>query len=357
MAGYYINIKQEKRKTAGVKAPDDISAICNKAGLTEFTMPVLPMQKGKIYIKLWLLFVCTAYWYKLKRTVKKGDYVVFQHPMYGVRISEKMIPAIQKKGVRFVAVIHDLETLRKGIANLSEYNQSRSEIGDTILLKHFDKVICHNERMREYLLGNGFVDEQLVNLDIFDYLTNYLPINRQKGNNPSIAIAGNLFSGKCKYIYDIPDVNTNLELHLYGVNYDETKQKSGMIYHGAYAPDELPAQLTGDFGLVWDGDTTKTCGGNTGEYLRYNNPHKTSLYLVAGMPVVVWSKAAMADFVLRNKVGITVDSLTDLDNKIAEISTDEYVEMQLNAMKISEKLRQGSFFLQALDKCIKGFIA
>lgn len=352
MAQYYINIKMEKRKTAGVKAPDDIAQICKNNGMTEFSMPRLPQNKGKLYIKIWLLFVCTAYWRKLKSKVRRGDSVIYQHPMYGIRIAEKMIPAIRKKGVRCIALIHDLETLRKGIANLSEYNQSRSEIGDTILLKHFDKVICHNDKMKEYLLGIGFKNEQLVSLEIFDYLTEFVPREKTQGEKPSIAIAGNLFSGKSKYIYDISDVNTNLDIYLYGVNYDESKQKNSMVYNGAFAPDELPAHLTGDYGLVWDGDTAETCAGNTGEYLKYNNPHKTSLYLVSGMPVIVWTKSAISDFVEKNHVGVITDSLCDLDKKLSEITPDQYRKMQTNAIRLSEKLRKGYFFMRAMDVCM-----
>ena len=354
MAGYCINIAQEKRKTAGVKAPDDITKICANAGITEFAMPELPKNHGKVFIRLWLLFFCTAYWRKLKRQAQKGDFIIYQHPMYGIRIAEKEIPAIQKKGVYCIALIHDLETLRKGIASLSEYNQKRSEIGDMILLKHFDKVICHNEKMRQYLCENGFREEQLVSLGIFDYLTDYSPTERETGDKPSIAIAGNLHSGKSKYIYEIPDVNEDLTIHLYGVRYDESLQKHGMIYHGAFPPDELPGHLTGDYGLVWDGDTTETCGGNTGEYLRYNDPHKTSLYLAAGMPVIVWKEAAIAEFVLENQVGIVVENLRDLDKRLSEVTSEQYSEMQRNTIRISGKLRRGCYFLDAKDRCLSG---
>ena len=34
---------------------------------------------------------------------------------------------------------------------------------------------------------------------------------------------------------------------------------------------------------MWDGPSPDTCAGVYGAYLRYNNPHKTSLYLAAGL--------------------------------------------------------------------------
>ena len=56
-------------------------------------------------------------------------------------------------------------------------------------------------------------------------------------------------------------------------------------YFGSFLPDELPAALEGGFGLVWDGDSAETCSGVFGEYLRYNNSHKASLYLASGFPL------------------------------------------------------------------------
>ena len=56
---------------------------------------------------------------------------------------------------------------------------------------------------------------------------------------------------------------------------------------GSFLPDELPSALEGSFGLVWDGDSSKTCSGVFGEYLRYNNSHKASLYLASGFPIIV----------------------------------------------------------------------
>lgn len=52
-------------------------------------------------------------WKKLSKIVTKGDFVLYQHPMYfGTKFANKYIPIFQKKGVKFVALIHDLESLR-----------------------------------------------------------------------------------------------------------------------------------------------------------------------------------------------------------------------------------------------------
>lgn len=72
----------------------------------------------------------------------------------------------------------------------------------------------------------------------------------------------------------------------------------------------------------------ETCSGGKGEYLRINNPHKLSLYLAVGLPVIIWDEAAEAEFVLRENVGFTIKSLYELSEKMALISDDDYEIMK-----------------------------
>ena len=103
-----------------------------------------------------------------------------------------------------------------------------------------------------------------------------------------------------------------------------------------------------NFGLVWDGTSLDGCNGRYGEYLKFNNPHKTSLYLSCGIPVIIWKEAALADFVEEHKVGITLNSLADLDKVLMETSADDYEIMRTNAMKLAQKLRRGEFIIRAV---------
>ena len=139
----------------------------------------------------------------------------------------------------------------------------------------------------------------------------------------------------------------------FGANYDKTSANENMIWHGSFEPEELPKYLKGDFGLVWDGMSIEACMGNTGEYLKYNNPHKASLYLSSGLPVIVWKNAAMATFVEKYYVGITVDNLKELDKVITEISPEEYEQMYQNTRKLSYKLHEGYFSKKAIRKAIR----
>ena len=186
---YYIDIGRKKRNTAGAKAPRDISEICRQRGMHRFRMPMLPTECCKLYQKLWILIVGTYYWWKLEHMVSEGDIVIYQHPMYGNRVAERYIPHIQKrKKAQFIAVIHDLESLRKGIDGVISQNQKTSNLADNILLKYFDVVICHNDYMKQYLISQGFEKEKLVSLNIFDYLNGCGKTQPSKGKDFSIAI-------------------------------------------------------------------------------------------------------------------------------------------------------------------------
>lgn len=80
--------------------------------------------------------------------------------------------------------------------------------------------------------------------------------------------------------------------------------------------------------MVWDGTSVSTCTGDFGEYLQYNNPHKTSLYIRCQLPVIIWKQAALADFVRENGIGICVDSLEELEKILNTLSEEEYAEMK-----------------------------
>ena len=350
----YIDFDREKRNTAGAKAPADIAELCSRRGYQKFLIPVFPSNRNKVIQKVWLATVGVYWWKRLEKIVNKNDIVIYQHPIiYGKRISAIMIRKIKKKKkCKFVAIIHDLETLRGGIHGVVKQKRKTDKFGDTTLLMCFDAVICHNDAMKKYMMGLGFNEKKLFCLKLFDYLSNYIRPIPKKCTNPTIAIAGNLAIGKCAYIYDICTKNDNLNLtvNLYGINYEEGKNEDGRIkWHGSFNPEELPEKIICDFGLVWDGISVDSCTGNTGNYLRYNNPHKTSLYLSAGIPVIVWKESAMASFIETNKVGITVDNLHRLDTIISSISEDKYVEMCNNAKLIAKKIQNGMFFYDAID--------
>ena len=126
--------------------------------------------------------------------------------------------------------------------------------------------------------------------------------------------------------------------------------RDNVVYNGSFSPEELVSHLEGSFGLVWDGISAETCAGAFGEYLRINNPHKLSLYLAAGLPVIIWKEAALAPFVAENKVGFAVSSLYEIRDVVDRLPDNEYQTMKENAKQIGLHLRKGQYLLTALSK-------
>lgn len=106
------------------------------------------------------------------------------------------------------------------------------------------------------------------------------------------------------------------------------------------------------FGLIWEGESVDTCSGQMGQYIRFNNPHKFSLYLSLGLPVIVWKEAAIAPFVLKHGIGITIGSFDDLEKINERVTEKEYRGYLENLRGLSAKVRNGYF----LDKAISGLV-
>lgn len=357
MTVFYLDENTGKRNTAGSKAPTDISTICQRMGFTPLKMPTIILEQKPKLRHLEEAVKLSFFWKSVLNSMEEGDVFIYQHPTLGKPIAYKGIKKlIEEKRVRIISVIHDLESLRGGISGQIKVNTAQVNSFEDYLLHNSSSIISHNQKMGEYIISLGIAEEKIVNLGIFDYLDGTHREKYEKTSTPSIAIAGNLSYQKSGYLYSICDDNVNQELkvHLYGKYFDSSKvDKSNITYHGSFSPEELGKIMEGDFGLVWDGPSITSCEGNTGNYLRYNNPHKASMYLSAGMPIITWSQAAIADFVVENRIGIVVDNLKDIQKVISQISTEEYSELCNNVNLIAEKLRNGYYFSTAIKQALK----
>ena len=115
---------------------------------------------------------------------------------------------------------------------------------------------------------------------------------------------------------------------------------------------ELMEIIRGSFGLVWDGCTADTCDGASGEYLKYNNPHKMALYLASGLPVIVWDESAMAEFVTKEKCGLTVADLGMIPDILRSLSNEDYELMRINACRIGSGMRKGVHISTAVERAL-----
>ena len=342
-------LKDSGARNAGNKARNDVEEIVKREGYQPLLLTVEDWyQMGTVKAQQHKAKALAQAFSQLK----SGDQLLIQFPMHHHSFfTTRLVRKIQRRGVRVYFIIHDLEALR--YANLDTVplkHKIRVHLQESSLLKVADGVIAHNPIMKSVLVEKGIPEHKLVSLEIFDYLIpNYQEKDGLSKGQP-IIVAGNLAQEKAGYLYQLP---ARPAYNLYGVGFDESRALANETYFGSFLPDELPAALEGGFGLVWDGDSAETCSGVFGEYLRYNNSHKASLYLAAGFPLVVWKQSALSHFVLENGCGIAVESLHDLSLAIEQLDDKDYQDLLVHAKGIGQKIRNGSYLTSALKKIVK----
>ena len=342
-------LKDSGARNAGNKARNDVEEIVKREGYQPLLLTVEDWyQMGTVKAQRHKAKALS----KAFAQLKFGDQLLIQFPMlHHSFFTTRLVRKIQRRGVQVYFIIHDLEALR--YANLDTVplkHKIRVHLQESSLLKVADGVIAHNPIMKSVLVEKGLPEHKLVSLEIFDYLIpNYQEKDGLSKDQP-IIVAGNLAQEKAGYLYQLP---ARPAYNLYGVGFDESRALENEAYFGSFLPDELPAALEGGFGLVWDGDSAETCSGVFGEYLRYNNSHKASLYLASGFPLVVWKQSALSHFVLEKNCGVAVESLHDLKNTIENLSDADYQELVANAKNIGKKIRDGFYLTSALKKLTK----
>lgn len=339
---YYINSEGVDNYTAGIKAPVDMCAILQHRHYYPLSL-YEPQANKNNYLSTVLRFIS---WRKIERLIEDNSIIVLQYPYNVSRVGMRFINSIQKKKHAIIVfIIHDIDSLRH--KNTTKVTDAREKI-----LSQVDYIICHNKKMKTYLVKRGMPDEKIIPLIMFDYLHNYNinDLYSHRTKNPNIVIAGNLNIQKSSYIYDLLKKTRSYGINLFGPNFKTASNYVGYKYFGQFPPQKLPQMLNGKFGLVWDGDSTKTCSGISGDYLRINNPHKMSLYISSCLPVIVWNKAAVAHYVKCKGLGFCINSLDEIDQVLQDCGENEYQTILENVLKEAHKLTTGYYLDLAMDK-------
>lgn len=334
MRKYYLSKNYKGVNDAGNKAKTDIEQIMANLGYGNAGLKQTFYKNKIVSFILTLVGVL-----KVPFTVSKDDVLVLQYPL------KKFYPFVCRmahlRGCKVVTLIHDLGSFRRKKLTIPQ---------EIKRLSASDVLIVHNKFMKQWLEEQGY-GKPMVCLDIFDYLSDTVASERPApGSVYKVTYAGGLGYKKNRFIYDVDPLKRSWCFNLYGGGFesDRIKNKDLFVYKGFVPSDRLIATAEGDFGLVWDGDSPFTCTGAFGEYLQYNNPHKTSLYIRCQLPVIVWEKAAMASFIRENNIGICIDSLEHLDKVLASVTKEQYAAMKANIVDISQRLASGYYTGKAL---------
>ena len=324
---------------AGPKARRDVVAILKKDGWKEISFMDESIINESSLIGTFKRLISSFHsFFK----IRKNSFLLVQYPLEhnSPDIFYLLLPIFKKLNkLKCYALIHDLNSIRFKNNIYCEIEKKRLAV--------FDNIISHNKVMTDFLTYELKLNKNIKELVLFDYLSNYTvetvnyPINE-------VVFAGNLT--KSTFCKELKNVN-NINFILYGIMEDKEKIiHKNVHYKGSFSPEEIVTKLEGSWGLVWDGDSIETCGGKYGEYLKFNASHKNSLYIVAGLPLIVWKDAAIANYVLEKNIGITVSSLYEIHDIITNMSYDDYQIMKANVQKIASKLKNGDTLLKIMNE-------
>lgn len=330
----YLSRNYKDTTGAGNKAKTDIEKTMEGMGYRNVGLPRSYHANALAHFTMTLLGVL-----KSPFCIGKGDVLVLQYPLK--KYYTFVCNMAHARGAKVVTVIHDLGAFRRKALTVEQEMRR---------LAHSDCIIAHNDSMKRYLEQAGYA-KPIVTLKIFDYLSDSRPNEGNTHRKPfTVVYAGGLNRRKNAFIYDWGECAGSYGIRVYGNGFEPSEAKCADKFKvmGFVKSDELIATAEGDFGLVWDGASLDACTGNWGEYLKINAPHKTSLYLRCGLPIIIWDKAAMAPFVRDNGVGLCVGSLRQLDKLLADITSEEYSRMKENVTRVSLRLSQGQYIREAL---------
>lgn len=339
---YYFSEKNIRGNHAGTKARNDAEAIFalnNLKVLNRKQLILTSDENENIYSSIKNRFDYFSYFNDINKI--KNETVIIQYPMLMFDKQKEYFERIRRKN-NLILLVHDIHSMRRG-----DEEGIKREIE---ILNLANGVILHNRFMNEKLGGYGLKTERVYLLQVFDYI--YQGSYKNHSNDKGVAFAGNL--DKSLFLRDLFIANKDTEFHLYGKT-NQSFEVSNAKYYGSILPDELPGKLTGEYGLVWDGESIISSMGTLGEYTRYNNPHKLSLYLAAGLPVIVWKEAAVAEFVREKQVGICVERIDQINNLLSSVSKNDYKMMVKNVSEIQSCLVNGQFLGDILDDILADF--
>lgn len=330
---YYVLTRQYDTQHAGAKAPADIRSVCLDLSFKPVDLPVVPVARfDRRNLKRYVLGPLKLLWLLAK--VRPDDVVLLQHPIVG-RLEKRLIPRLCKK-CRTLALVHDLDIIR---------NQENLEYDDLTFLSHFDVIISQNDKMLDYVATN-IPRAQNVSIDLFDYLTTRDAPVTWSASPERLYIIGNLNPYKAGYLYAIQGVS--LPIWAYGPNCETGKLPAGVTWKGVLDMHNPAFGAVDGFGVVWDGVSAEGLEGVWGRYLVYNTPHKLSMYMMLGMPVIVPSDSAVARFVVDSGIGFAVGSIHEADALVASLSPAAWETLKQNVLAARRGIMGGGYTRRAL---------
>lgn len=330
-----LDTVNQKSFNAGSKAREDVTYFLKKRGIRSF---VIDSGSSSFFVvrELNRLFC----FYNLAKKLVPFEKVIIQYPL-NINVIDKLLLKLlfRRKRAKLILLIHDLVSVQ-GFDPDKKIGDEVAEFNDS------DGIITHNQAMSDFLLKNGLT-VKYSSINFFDYYSKKDVFNDAIPDDfKHVVFAGNL--AKSKFLLQIPEMK-DLTWDIFGIGISPERLPNFVNFHGAVTPDNLPSVLPKGWGLVWDGNKADEISGVGGEYLKINSPHKASLYLASGLPIVVWKESALAALVEGHHLGIAINSLQEIEAKIRAIDKSDFITIKKSVAEYSSLIRSGGMLDDALS--------
>lgn len=266
--------------------------------------------------------------------LKENDVVILSYPIpMSVKFSHALYEVIHQFGAKIIGYIDDIPAW----VDDGNYSKTQGNFFDAA-----DGLIVHSSKMGAQIREQfGFSDSKpIIVRGPAGYRASFHDAPKRQKNDP-IDFAGSL--SKSQFIGELAK---KLEINIFSRK--TNKKLPNLNLEGSFDPEAIVHQLNGAFGLVWTSESYPEVTGNAGKYEQYNSPNKLSLYLAANEPVIIWSHAAEADFITKQHVGIAIESLDQLPDKLAGLSDSDYKELTKNTYRLGTLIRECFFIKRAV---------
>ncbi|GKQ42749.1 hypothetical protein RD055328_06720 [Companilactobacillus sp. RD055328] len=283
--------------------------------------------------------------------IKKGDIIIQLYPngTNSPKYLEFFFKRARLYGAKVVGYIHDINLYRGDYNDWKnkEVNPAFSYYLAYIQLREFDALICPTENMAVQLRHDIGYEGPISISGPHGFDT--LMVTDRTEKSDTVIFAGSF--EKNRSLNELMDNSPRINFNIYGGSSGENSGENGVKFYlkehpnanimGKFDPDALIMSLEGAYGLVWDSlDYPEVIGGK-GLYEILNTPHKFSMYIAAEIPLIVWSKIALADYVLENNIGWVIDDLTQLEDLVLNITEEDYQQKLDNLEVIGGMIRSG----------------
>ena len=273
------------------------------------------------------------------------DSIVFLH--YPCSYLEPIIIEILKstkvnRRNKIVTLVHQLNI----------FNYDSNVYNDINFLNGSDYVLVHTNDMGKFLKKNGLVVETIP-INGFDYYVDgELKEEKDREDSEKYSI-DYICKTKSDEDYLLNGFN-RMKMKNYYVNYYSSERGVGgelapvtdIRYLGKIDYKKVYKEMCGDFGIVYPIRNMRLSEEKT---LKLFASVEETIYILNGMPLIVFSDSPNASFVKKEGIGIVINSLDDIDEALGHLSNRKYNDMKRKVMRIRDKYSRGFYIKRAIE--------